>query len=423
MSLRDLREKKESYLRTSRNILERAETEKRGLTEAEARDFDGLLKKANALSDTLKRGAELSDMRDEMERSTMAPVSLRNGGGMRYESRQMNDGEVRVYAPDEAMAQAPYSGPGVGSVVRGIVTGKWASDELRDMVGGTPAAGGYLIPTPLSIQVIDLIRNQTQVVKAGAGSVAMESATLKMARLASDVASNWKAEDVAATFTDNSFEQVLFSAHTLFAGAKLSIELIEDSYNIDAIVSESISKSLALELDRACLYGSGAAPQPTGVKLITNVTLTNLGSTAGYTLTDYSKLSAGISTLLGLNFPGPFGVLYNARTAGELDNLQDTLHQPLRQPDLVAAARKFVTNQIPSNLTDGSANTTSDIFIGQWSELMIGMRTGITLEISREAADANSSAFANGQVWIRAYLRADVQALHPKAFNVLTGVL
>src|SRR5262249_16639605 len=123
------------------------------------------------------------------------------------------------------------------------------------------------------------------------------------------------------------------------------------------------------------------------------------------------------------NYTGPFSILYSARTAGELDNLQDTLHQPLRQPDLVAAARKFVTNQIPNNLTKGGANTASDAFIGQFDQCMIGMRTGMVMEISRVAADSTGSAFTNTQVWIRAYLRADVQLAHPNAFNVLNGIL
>ena len=55
--------------------------------------------------------------------------------------------------------------------------------------------------------------------------------------------------------------------------------------------------------------------------------------------------------------------------------------------------------------------------------MMIGVRTGMVMEISRVAADSTGSAFTNTQVWIRAYLRADVQLAHPLAFNVLTGIL
>jgi HK97 family phage major capsid protein len=422
MNIREMKAKREDFLRTSRSILDKAAAENRELTQAEKKDWDGLIQKANAFQDTIKRSNEVNDLLADLDRPTGSAIPL-TSNGMQYGGRAHREGEVRMYQPKEAMAQGPYQGPGVGSLVRGIVTGKWdGATELRDMVGGTPAAGGYLVPTPLSTQVIDLMRNQAQVVNAGAVSVAMDSSTLKMARLASDVSAAWKAENAAWSPADNSFEQILFTAHTLMAGAKLSIEVVEDAYNIDGVVSNSIAKSLALELDRACLYGTGTAPQPKGVKNITNVTVTDLG-TNGYTLVDYSKLSTGISTLLGANFPGPFGMIYSARTAGELDQLQDTLHQPLRMPDLVAAAKKFVTNQVPNNLTHGSSSTTSDVFIGQWDQLAIGMRTGLTLEISREAGDATTSAFSNGQIWIRTYLRADVQALHPQAFNVLTGVL
>jgi HK97 family phage major capsid protein len=217
-------------------------------------------------------------------------------------------------------------------------------------------------------------------------------------------------------------QQITFVANTLIAGAKISLELIEDSENIDAVVQNSISKALALALDYAALYGSGGAPSPTGIKGQSGVNLTVLGAN-GYALVDWSKLSAGISTLQQANVQGPLGAIYSARTAGELDNLRDTLGQPMRPTDAVAQMAKFVSNQVPNNLTVGTATTTSDCFIGQWDQCIVGYRNSMTMEISREAADSTGSAFTNAQVWIRAYLRADVQLAHPQAFNVLTGIL
>ena len=85
--------------------------------------------------------------------------------------------------------------------------------------------------------------------------------------------------------------------------------------------------------------------------------------------------------------------------------------------------RKYTSNQVPNNLTVGSASTCSDAFVGQFDQCLIGMRTNMVMEISRVAADSSGSSFANCEVWLRAYLRADVQLAHPKAFNVLTGIL
>jgi HK97 family phage major capsid protein len=426
MNTKELHAKRETYLGTARSILDRAQSENRDLSDSEKRDYDGLFQKINGLKGTIDRGAQLNELLADMDRPVQSPgaglIPASEDGMIYGGNRSARSGEVRIYKPNEAIAEQRYVGPGIGAYVRGMVTGRW-EPELRALAEGTPSAGGYVVPTPLALQVIDLLRNQAQVHRAGAVSVTMNSATLKMARLASDVTAAWKSENSPLTYSDNSFQQILFTANTLIAGAKISMEMIEDSENIDAVVGNSIARALALGLDYAALYGSGTAPAPTGIKNQTGVTLTNLGSTAGYTLVDWSKLSQGISTLMQANVEGPFGAIYSARTAGELDNLRDSLGQPMRPAPNVEKMAKFVSNQVPNNIVVGTATTTSDIFIGQWDQCMIGYRNSMMLEISREAADSTGSAFSNLQVWIRAYLRADVQLAHPQAFNVLEGVL
>jgi HK97 family phage major capsid protein len=423
LELKELRTKRDSYANTMRNIIARAESDKRGLTADEQRDFDGLKVKLEGVNQTLDRASQLGEMRADIERPIVSgPIIAPDGNGMMYVQRSGNPGEVRAYRPNEATAEARYNGPGLGAYVRGVITGRWSgAEELRALAeGSTP--GSYLVPTPLAGYHIDLVRNAAQIIRAGALTIPLESQTLKIARQTGDVTSAWKAENAAISFSDANFDVVTFTAQMLVAGTKLSIEVVEDAPNIDAVVSQSIVKSLGLALDYAGLYGSGSANQPKGVRNQTNVIVTDLG-TDGYTLVDFSKFSTGIATLMGNNFNGPFGVLYSARTAGRLDNLRDSLGQPMRQPDLVGAARKFVTNQIPDNLTHGGSSAASDAFIGQWDQCMVGLRTGMVMEISRVAADSTGSAFSNTQVWVRAYLRADLQLAHPKAFNVLTGIL
>jgi HK97 family phage major capsid protein len=423
MNLREIRAKRDAHLNTARNIIQKAESEGRPMTEAEVRDFKGLEAKVADLNGTLECGSKLGEMRADLERSIGPIVPGGDGNGMAYVPRNTNPGEVRAYKPNEAISESRWQGPGLGAYIRGCATGNWSgAEELRALAeGSTP--GSYLVPTPLAGYAIDLVRNQAQVMRAGALTIPLESQTLKVARLTTDVQANWKSENSAITFSDANFDTVTFTAQMLVAGSKFSIELFEDSLpNIDTLVTNSITKSLALALDYAALYGSGTAPQPRGVRNQSGVTVVDLG-TNGYTLVDYSKFSAAISTLMGANFQGPFSAIYSARTAGELDNLQDTLHQPLRQPDLVAAMRKFVSNQVPNNLTKGSANTASDAFVGAFDNLMIGMRTGMVMEISRVAADSSGSAFTNAQCWVRSYLRADVQLAHPTAFVCLNGLL
>ena len=90
---------------------------------------------------------------------------------------------------------------------------------------------------------------------------------------------------------------------------------------------------------------------------------------------------------------------------------------------MVDGLLKLPTAQVPDNLTQGSSSLASDAYVGQWNQLLIGMRQRLVIEASREASDATDSAFRQLQVHIRAYLRADVAVAQPSAFVVITGIL
>ena len=64
--------------------------------------------------------------------------------------------------------------------LRGMTLGDWsgADAERRAMAEGTLSAGGYMVPTLLSSQMIDLARNSTRVLRAGATIVPMPNRTL-----------------------------------------------------------------------------------------------------------------------------------------------------------------------------------------------------------------------------------------------------
>jgi len=56
-----------------------------------------------------------------------------------------------------------------GKWLKGTIMGDWrGADEERAMSIGTPSAGGYLVPTPLALGIIDLARNQSRILEAGA---------------------------------------------------------------------------------------------------------------------------------------------------------------------------------------------------------------------------------------------------------------
>jgi len=342
---------------------------------------------------------------------------------------------VRVLAPTDRMVDlvqpSAQSELSVSKCLRGIVTGRWdgAEAERKAMTEGTLGSGGYLLPSPLSSQIIDRVRNAAVMIRAGARTVPMDVATLAMARVTADPTAAWHSENGAITSSEPTFDRVTFNAQTLASLATMSVELFEDT-NADSLVVDIIAKVMALELDRACLLGTGTAPQPKGIANQTNVVTDNATFTTNGSVISTSAptgavawdwLSKQISALWGVN-ENPNAVIYAPRTAGELDLLRATTGEPLPPPGSVAALQRLYSNQIPINQTQGTNSDCSSAFVGDFSAAMIGLRRDVVVEVSRYANVGATSLFSTLGVGIRAYLRADFQVARPGAFRVVTGI-
>jgi HK97 family phage major capsid protein len=305
----------------------------------------------------------------------------------------------------------------LGKIVKGLVTGEWhgAEGEQRAMSEGTATAGGHMVPTPLAARIIDKARAQARVIQAGATTVPMTAQTLKVARQTGDPTVSWHTENAAISDSGLTFDAVTFTSQTLPCLTVLSRELIEDATGVDDAIENAIAKATALEWDRVALYGSGSAPQPRGIVNTSGVTTTNHGGANGGSIADYDFLLDGFQVLRGGNFE-PNGVILAPRSETSLAKLKDTTDQPLAAPEAVRAVARYSTTQVPVNLTLGTSTDTSDAFVGQWDELMLGVRTNLEIEFLRERyAD-------NGQVAFLAWFRGDVQLAHPAAFNVVRGL-
>jgi HK97 family phage major capsid protein len=275
-------------------------------------------------------------------------------------------------------------------------------------------AGGYLVPTPLASYVIDLARNATRVIQAGAVTIPMQSQTLRVPRLTNEGAPAWRNENAQITEQDMTFDSVLFTAHSLDRLVIISRELFDDSLpNADGVIANSFAKQLAVSLDYAALRGSGVAPVPTGVLNTTGVTTTTHGAN-GTAITNYDFLLNAVQVVRSNNFE-PNAHIVSPKAVTDLRTLKDSQGRYLQPPP--DSLPLLATNQIPTNLTVGTASTGTEIYTGQWDQLAFGIRAEFTMEFLRERyADY-------GQYGFIGHLRADVQLLHGSAFTVDTGML
>lgn len=412
----------------------------RPLTKAQAIDFETLQREAAALRAALGEPITVTDRSDmgelvkaviaEHDAWSEADNQRRLNEGMRlsmasfgYGSQQASD--VRVLRPDQKLAEYAGGAPMVGfdHYVKGLVTGDWRGipDEYKAMSVGSDPSAGYLVPSPLSAALIDRARNQAVIFRAGALTVPMTSNTLTISRLAADPSAGWHQENAVIAASDPTLEAVTLRARTVVAVVKGSVELFEDAIDIENTLEKAITAALALEMDRAALRGTGASGEPLGVVNQAGVSVTgSIGAPTSYVaFADTPAL-----TLRNANAAEPYSFISSPRTFNKLGVLVTGITSDLTRlapPPDWNGFQKFPTNQIPVNLGGGTNET--ECYIGDFRQMIVGMRTNLTIEATRVAADSTSSAFSNLQVWIRAYLRMDVALAHPNHFAVLTGVL
>ncbi|WP_172651416.1 phage major capsid protein [Rhodococcus opacus] len=320
---------------------------------------------------------------------------------------------VETWGRDNGYATADSEGASFDKFIRGIVTRDWqGAEQERALAEGTLSAGGYLVPTPLASNVIDLVRNQAAVIQAGAQTIPMTSQTLKVPRLTGEGTPAWRNENAAISAQDLTFDAVTFTARSLARMVIMSRELFEDSDPAaSGIISKSFAAQIAVELDRVALRGSGTPPEPRGILNTSGITTTTHGANGAAVTYDFLLDAAG--TVLAAGYM-PNAHVVAPRSLVSLSKAKDTAGNYLAAP--AGLLPIIPTRQVPVNNTVGTSTDTSEVYTGQWNMLAIGIRTGFEIRFLQERyADNNQVAFL-------ATMRADVQLLQPAAFVVDTGV-
>src|SRR5262249_40047320 len=118
----------------------------------------------------------------------------------------------------------------IARMLKGIVTGQWDDDyHKRAMSIGSLPGGGYTVPAELSAMVSDRARARAVCVAAGAGTIPMESSTLRIAEITGDVVPVFRPENVALPENDVTFGAVDLRARLVGVVTRSSLELISDS--------------------------------------------------------------------------------------------------------------------------------------------------------------------------------------------------
>lgn len=311
--------------------------------------------------------------------------------------------------------------PSIGRVLRGIVLGGAAKDaheleaERKSLNIFSDPSGGYTVSDSLASQWIDTLRAQMVLSKAGAVTFPMDTGQVAIARVTADPTISWHGESVALPEAAPTFGKVTLNAKTCVCLVKLSLELAQDSVNIETQLENVITKAMAAAIDSAGMNGvtTDAAAAPTG---LFNASGINAISTVGaptswdfvvdaiYELMADNVLLENIGALIG--HPAIWKKLRKLKTGISSDLTS------LVPPPEIAALQKLWTTAAP--FTSGS---TCSAIIGDWRDLVFGVRKDIQVRVLTEAFMGS-----NLQVAVLAYARVDFAPTRATSFCVMPGI-
>lgn len=311
--------------------------------------------------------------------------------------------------------------PSMGRVLRGIVLGGRApdaaelSEERKSLSIDSDPSGGYTVAGALSSEWIDALRAQMVLSKAGARTVPMDAASLSLARVTGDPAITWHGENAAISATEPTFGLITLQAKTCVCLVKLSLELSQDSANIEQMLQSTINNAMAQAIDSAGLVGvtTDAARAPAGVMNLTNRNkVLAIGAPASWDFLVDGMYELALDNVPMENIgafiahPAVWKKMRKLKTGISGDNT------PLTMPAEIAALPKLWTTAAP--LTGG---TTASGVIADWRDLIMGIRKDITVQVLSETFKGS-----NLQIAVLAYARVDFAATRQQSFCTLEGI-
>lgn len=272
----------------------------------------------------------------------------------------------------------------------------------RDLVVGTSTAGGHLVETSLLAgSFIDLLRKKSVLQRAGAQVLNGLMGNIAIPRQTGAATAYWVGEGSAPTESQQAFDQVAMTPKTVGAFTDFSRKMIlQPSVDVESMVRSDLAQVLALEIDRAGLYGSGTANQPLGLTGLTGLNIVDFAGvdpTFGEIVDMETAISADNADVEVMKY------LINASTRGYLKKTPIVSGHPamiMGADGLLNGYNKEVSNQIAAG----------DIVFGNFNDLIIGFWSGLDLMIDPYAGATS------GNVRVIAHQDVDVAGRHGESF-------
>ena len=289
-----------------------------------------------------------------------------------------------------------------GRVSRGITV---PYDVMRRDLKTSPATqGGNLVQTDLdAANFIDLLRNSSALDQAGATTLTGLQGNIAIPRQSGAATAYWVAEGGAPTESQQAIQQVSMVPRTCGAFTDISRKLlIQSSLDVEQMVRNDIAKVIALEIDRAALYGTGSSNEPLGLHNTSGIgteSITANNPTFAQVVNMESDVAAAnalmgnLAYITGATIRGAMKV--KAKDSGSGLFLWDG-------NNTVNGYNAYMSNQVEAG----------DIWFGNWSDCIIGYWSSLDLLVDPYTHSTS------GTIRITALQDVDVAFRHAASFSL-----
>lgn len=285
MSLPELRKRENELIEQMRDLMKRAQADKRDLSEEEEERYNSLESEFDRTQKMITRQERLEERERELDRETTAPAY---GGSTELNEKEERSSSGRIIKPNQNEKRGQFDS--LGDFLRAVAIADgtrgqrvdprlvYTTFEQRAPSGfneSIPQDGGWLVDKEMfggllerAFQMSNLAA-RAQRLPIGANKNGMTFQRLKDDSRATGsrfggVRAYWLGEGERKIASRFQFEPMEMKLKKLAALCYATDELLEDSVALEGLINRTFPKEFAFTIDESILWGTGVG-QPLGV--------------------------------------------------------------------------------------------------------------------------------------------------------------
>jgi HK97 family phage major capsid protein/HK97 family phage prohead protease len=296
-----------------------------------------------------------------------------------------------------AEAARQYGKDAQGIMLPAEVLRSWGKRDLNTSDDSTLIAEDYR-----GGDFIDVLRNESSVMQAGATMLRGLQGNVVIPKKTAASSAGWIATEGAASaeseFTAGSVTMTPRVIGAFTDATRLLLQ--QNSLDVENLIRDDLTKSIATAIDLGALAGSGSSGQPTGIANTSGINTTTFAA-ANPTWAEIVAMESAVANDNALN--GSLGYICRPADFGTL-----------KTTEKAANTAQFVVSPDNSmngyNVVRSNQVTSGDFYFGNFADLLIGMYGGLDIQVDPYALSTS------GGVRIVALQTVDVAVRHAVSF-------